>query len=139
MEKVAFVRDEAANLAWALQVLPQTPQPTPVASSTGAGDLTYVPITLPPDDRVPMVLTETAAGRLLVRGRLTGKKTGPAGDLLSREFKLRDEELPDEGLILERRYELGRTPDGVLHMWVSQVKSTGTRLPSSGLDYDQIG
>jgi hypothetical protein len=138
VEKVVFVRDEAANLAWALQVLPQVLPPSPEAPAIGAGDLTYVPMALPPDDRVPMVLTETGAGRLLIRGMLTGQKTGPSGNLLSRDFKLRDEELPDEGLILERRYELGRTPDGVLHMWVSRAKRTGARLPSSGLSFDQI-
>ena len=138
VERVVFVRDEDANLAWALQVVPQVQPSSPEAPATGAGDLAYVPISLPPDDRVPMVLTETATGRLLVRGNLTGQKTGPPGNLLSRDFKLRDEELPDEGLVLERRYELGRTPDGVLHMWVTRVKNTGARLPSSGLAFDQI-
>lgn len=138
VEKVVFVRDEAANLAWALQVLPQQPIPAADPTPAGSGDLLYVPITAPPDDRVPMVLTETALGRVLVRGKLTGQKTGPSGNLLPAGFKLRDEELPDEGLTLERRYELGRTPDGVLHMWISKVKRTGSRLPSSGLAFDQV-
>jgi len=138
VEKVVFVRDEDANPAWALQVVPQVQPSSPEAPATGEGDLAYVPISLPPDDSVSMVLTETATGRLLVRGNLTGQKTGPPGNLLSRDFKLRDEELPDEGLVLERRYELGRTPDGVLHMWVTRVKNTGARLPSSGLAFDQI-
>ena len=137
VEKVVFVRDEAANVAWALQIVPQAPPAVPDAITAGAGDLLYVPITTPPDDRVPMVLTETTLGRVLVRGKLTGQKTGPSGNLLPAGFKLRDEELPDEGLSLERRYELGRTPDGVLHMWIAKVKRTGARLPSSGLAFDQ--
>jgi hypothetical protein len=137
VEKVVFVRDEASNLAWALQVLPQAPPPVAAPIAAGTGDLTYVPMTTPPDDRVPMVLTETPAGRVLVRGKLTGQKTGPSGNLLPAGFKLRDEELPDEGISLERRYELGRTPDGVLHMWIAKVKRTGARLPASGLTFDQ--
>ncbi|MBC7925166.1 MAG: hypothetical protein H7039_05870 [Bryobacteraceae bacterium] len=138
VEKVVFVRDEAANLAWALQVVPQAPTPPAEAPATGAGDLMYLPVVAPPDDRIPLLLTESDSGRTLVRGKLAGQKTGPAGDLLSRDFRLRDEELPDEGLILERRYELGRTPDGVLHTWASRVKRTGARLPSSGLAFDQV-
>ncbi len=85
-----------------------------------------------------MPLMESDAGRWLVRGRLTGQPAEPVGELLSRDFRLRDEELPDEGLLLERRYELGRTPDGVLHLWVSRVKRTGARLPSSGLSFDLV-
>src|SRR5207249_4998851 len=133
-----FVRDEAANVAWALQVLPQAPPAVPDAVPAGEGDLIYIPVTSPPDDRVPLVLEESATGRTLVRGKLTEQKTGPPGTLLPAGLKLRDEELPDEGLTLERRYELARTPDGVLHMWISKVKRTGARLPSSGLTCDRM-
>jgi hypothetical protein len=139
VEKVVFVRDEAANLAWALQVVPQAPPPLASAAAAAAdGSLKYVPASTMPDDRFPMVLTETTAGRVLVRGKLNGQKTGPAGNLITANLRLRDEELPDEGLTLERRYELGRTPDGVLHMWVSKVKRTGARLPASGLVFDRM-
>ena len=138
VEQVAMVRDEAANLAWALELVPPVALPPPQAPAMGAGDLTYVPVITPPDDRIPMLLIETAAGRLLVRGRLSGQRSDPVGNLLATDFRLRDEELPDEGLMLERRYELGRTPDGVLHLWVSRTKRTGARLPSGGLTFDRI-
>ena len=138
VERVALVRDEAANLAWALQVVPAPAFHAPPETPPGSGDLVYVPMTPPPDDRIPMPLTESDAGRWLVRGRLAGQQADPVGELLSKDFRLRDEELPDEGLTLERRYELGRTPDGVLHLWVSRVKRTGARLPLSGLTFDRI-
>jgi hypothetical protein len=138
VEQVAMVRDEAANLAWALQRVPQVPLPPPSQPAAGQGDLLYIPMTPLPDDRIPMPLTETDAGRWLVRGRLTGQSTGPSGILLAPDFRLRDEELPDEGLLLDRRYELGRTPDGVLHLWVSRVKRIGARLPASGLTFDAM-
>ena len=92
----------------------------------------------PPDDRIPLPLMESDEGRWLVRGRLADQQAGPVGELLSSDFRLRDEELPDEGLLLERRYELGRTPDGVLHLWVSRVKRTGARLVASGLTFDRV-
>ncbi len=138
VERVALVRDEAANLAWALQVVPAPAFHAPPETPPGSGDLVYVPMTPPPDDRIPMPLTESDAGRWLVRGRLAGQQADPVGELLSKDFRLRDEELPDEGLTLERRYELGRTPDGILHLWVSRVKRTGARLPLSGLTFDRI-
>ena len=138
VEQVALIRDEAANLAWALQLVPRAAATSPPEMVPGSGDLTYVLMTPPPDDRIPMPLMESDAGRFLVRGRLAGQQTGPVGELLAPDFRLRDEELPDEGLTLERRYELGRTPDGVLHLWVSRVKRTGARLPLSGLTFDRI-
>jgi hypothetical protein len=137
VERVAMVRDEAANLAWALQVVPAPAIAAPPELVPGSGDLTYVPISPPPDDRIPMALTESDGGRVLVRGRLAGQQAAPSSELLAPDFRLRDEELPDEGLLLERRYELGRTPDGVLHLWVSRVKRTGARLVSSGLTFDR--
>ena len=129
---------KSANLAWALRVVPRSALPGPQETVSGSGDLTYLPITTPPDDRVPMPLMESDEGRWLVRGRLAGQQTDPVSELLNKGFRLRDEELPDEGLTLERRYELGRTPDGVLHLWVSRVKRTGARLPLSGLTFDRI-
>src|SRR5262249_30051174 len=69
VEEIAMVRDEAANLAWALRRVPAPPaQVVPVES--GAGDLIYVPMKTPPDDRVPLVLTELAEGRFLLEGQM---------------------------------------------------------------------
>ena len=138
VEQIALVRDEAANLAWALQITPAPLFAPPAPPATGAGELTYVPMTTPPDDRVPLPLLETDAGRWLVRGRFEGQPGGPFGALLAPDFRLRDEELPDEGLMLERRYELGRTPDGTLHLWISRAKRIGARLPASGLVFDRM-
>ena len=140
-EQVALVRDEDANLAWALQLVPQV-----AASSAGAAqappataaDLTYVPITPIDADRVPLVLVETDGVRRLVRGRLAGAEAEPTGTLVGPAFVLRDEELPDEGLVVEHRYELGRTPDGTLHLWSSRAKRIGARAPASGLTFDRI-
>ncbi len=146
-QRVLFVRDEDANLAWALQVVPQV-QPAvelptdPVAATLDPlavpADLTYVPISPIDADRTPLVLVDAGGVRRLVRARLAGQRTVPTGTLIGADFTLRDEELPDEGLIVERRAELGRTPDGVLHLWSSRVKRTGARAPASGLRFDQV-
>jgi hypothetical protein len=138
MERISFVRDEAANLAWALRIIPP-PEPAPLLPPpVGTGDLLYVPFIAPRDNRIPLTLVETAAGRVLVRGALIDQAVSPPSALLSADFRLRDEDLPDEGLQLQRRFELGRTPDGTLHLWVSRVKQHVARAPSSGLTFDQL-
>jgi hypothetical protein len=138
IEQTSFVRDEAANLAWALRIVPP-PSTIPAAvPATGAGDLLYVPFVPPRDNRIPLPLVETTAGRWLVRGSLVDQPTIPTSDLLSADFRLRDEDLPDEGLQLLRRFELGRTPDGTLHLWVSRLKQPVAQVPSSGLTFDQV-
>lgn len=137
-EQVAIVRDEDANLAWALQLVPQVElhRAPAIALPAGAADLTYVPITPVDGDRVPLVLVETDGVRRLVRGRLAGEQAAPTGTLIGPAFILRDEELPDEGLVVEHRFELGRTPDGTLHLWSSRAKRIGARAPASGLVFD---
>lgn len=139
-EQVAIVRDEDANLAWALQLVPQVElRPDDVALDAPSGvDLTYVPITPVDADRVPLVLMETDGARRMVRGHLAGARADPTGTLVGPTFSLRDEELPDEGLVVEHRFELGRTPDGTLHLWSSRAKRIGARIPASGLTFDRL-
>jgi len=138
-EQVAIVRDENANLAWALQLVPAVaPTPTELPETPVAADLTYVPITPVDGDRTPLVLVETGGVRRLVRGTLAGARTEPTGTLVGASFELRDEELPDEGLVVEHRFELGRTPDGALHLWSSRAKRIGARAPASGLVFDRL-
>jgi len=138
--QVQIVRDEDANLAWALQLVPQVhARPDdPVMESTIGADLTYVPITPIDADRVPLVLVETDGIRRLVRGHLAGARLEPTGSLVGPGFTLCDEELPDEGLVIEHRFELGRTPDGALHLWSSRAKRIGARTPASGLTFDRL-
>ena len=130
-EQVAIVRDENANLAWALQLVPAggAGAARRCAETPVAADLTYVPITPVDADRAPLVLVETGGVRRLVRGTLAGARTEPTGTLVGASFELRDEELPDEGLVVEHRFELGRTPDGALHLWSSRAKRIGARAP----------
>ena len=135
VEEVAITRDEAANLAWALHRVPAPPAQAATAVA-GEGDLVYVPMTPLPDARVPLVLTEGTEGRFLVEAEMVGRAATTPTELMAAGFRVRDEEVPDEGLTLRRRYELGRTPDGVLRLWVSREAAPGARMASSGLRFD---
>jgi hypothetical protein len=84
------------------------------------------------------VLTESADGRFLIRGEMLNRPVPAATDLIPNDFHVRDEELPDEGLTLRRRFELGRTPKGLLRLWVSRAVVPGARLPASGLRFDRL-
>lgn len=136
IEEVVFTRDEAADLAWALHRVPATPAQPPAAAASGTGDWIYSPMTALPDARVPLVLTESAAGRYLVEAQLVTAPPVQPTPLMPSGFQVRDEEIPDEGLILSRRFELGRTPDGALHLWASRSTTRGGRMPASGLRFD---
>jgi hypothetical protein len=106
VEEVAMVRDEAADLAWALHRVPAAPaQATSVQS--GDGDLVYVPLA---DQRVPLVLTQSPDGRFLVECQLVNRPANAATALMPAGLRVRDEEVPDEGLLLRRQFELGAHP-----------------------------
>jgi hypothetical protein len=137
IEKVAIVRDEGANLAWLLHKIPAS-RPDLLPLLTGPGDLVYDPMTRLPDARTPLVLTELPAGRFLVAGEMVNLPAPPPTELVPADFRIYDEELPDEGLTLRRRFELGRTPDGVLRLWISRATTPGARLPASGLHFDHL-
>jgi hypothetical protein len=137
IEEVAMIRDEGANLAWLLQKIPAS-RPDLLPLLSGPGDLVYDPMTRLPDARTPLVLTESPTGRFLVAGEMVNRPAPPPTELIPAGFRIHDEELPDEGLTLRRRFELGRTPDGILRLWISRATAPGARLPASGLHFDHL-
>src|ERR1035437_4147577 len=138
IEEVAIVRDEAANLAWALRRIPATPAGVIPPAASGGGDWIYSPMTHLPDARVPLVLMEGAAGRFLVEAQMVNAAPNQPTALMPAGFQVRDEEVPDEGISLRRRFELGRTPDGVLRLWISRETAPGARMPASGVRFDSL-
>jgi hypothetical protein len=91
-----------------------------------------------PDARVPLSLMELAAGRFLVESQLVNAPPNQPTALTPAGFQVRDEEIPDEGLTVRRRYETGRTPDGILHLWISRETASGARMPASGVRFDSL-
>jgi hypothetical protein len=138
IEEVAIVRDEAANLAWAIHRIPATPAEVIPPAASDDGDWIYSPMTPLPDARVPLSLMELTAGRFLVESQLVNAPPNQPSALVPAGFQVRDEEIPDEGLTVRRRYELGRTPDGVLHLWISRETASGARMPASGVRFDSL-
>jgi hypothetical protein len=161
IERVHLVRDEIANVAWAIEEI--------VESRTGAamnrheahqaerqreraagppkpGTLTYRLDTWEstlPDFWIPLLPESVPAGQ--PRRRLTcydskGRSRGrfffnPSS---SRSLSLFDEEVPRAGAQLTRRHQYSRWYGGGVFAWISREKTTGHGSSSSGLRHDAV-
>ena len=167
VEEVLFLRDELANLAWAVErvVESRTGRPldrhqdeqdrrrqaelvstdTVLAADGGNGPLRYVLQNLPPSNWYPLIPKEGAGvlSRGLLRQDGTGSTIPPEGQLLEPgppppALDIFDEEVPRSGLRVVREWQLGRAPDGSTHLWRTRRKAAGRGEGSSGLRFDRI-
>lgn len=158
LEEVRFVRDEMANLAWAVErrIESRTGRPVDLAARTppsadGSAPQPderwrFVLSTGAPDNWVPLVPVRLGQGRavMLQRGRTPlagGAATrGARGVILEpgRRFLLHEEEIPREGLRVIRRFQSARTADGRLFTWVGRAKGPGRGEGNSGLTFDRL-
>ncbi len=141
LEEWALVRDEGANLAWAIrkvpEVVPQAPQLAPAASPDA--DFIYEAMVAITPDRIALALVDKGGER---RFKPAPQFRGSAVDLhsalLPKTLALLDDSLPDEGITLQRRYKFARAADGSGHLWVEFVKTVGSAVASSGLVFDRL-
>jgi hypothetical protein len=165
IEDVLLLRDEAANLAWAVERavegedgrpadraqaaregVPVTP---PVAPPPGA--VPYRLRTDPPPHWFPLLPQRALPSdpsmtfRLGSVPRVTPGSPAtplqPRGRLLAPMAKppkvaLRDDEVPREGARVTRAYQLARWMDGSTFLWLGRRKGVGRGEGSSGLRFD---
>jgi hypothetical protein len=160
IEDVMLLRDEQANLAWAVERLVERPAggvldryeeyqrrlsdlPAPVPA---AEDLPRYRLGSDvPDYWIPLVphQTDPSVPATLLRRAVIARPDMPAG-LAGRlleaagPFVLRDEEVPREGAHVTRSYRYARWTDGSTHLWVSRRKQPGRGEGSSGLRFDWL-
>jgi len=150
LEEALFLRDESANLCWALErkVQPasgdprsRTDEPLPKSpeGQLADTDLRYLLATVVPDYWIPLVpvpLAPGTGGFFLRKGR-TGETDTALGVVLGpTPFDLQDEEVPREGVRVRRVAELARAVDGTTLRWVARRVGVGRGEGSSGLAYD---
>ena len=164
IEEVLFLRDEMANLAWAVERLVEGPadrplnrfeayleqkrrreQESPPRPRTRPETLRYRLTTEVPDYWVPLLPVRTKAGLRLKRGAVlkTDGSREPVhalGRILEsgHELSLFEEEVPREGVRVTRSYQFTRWIDGSPHLWVGRRKSVGRGEGSSGLQFDSL-
>lgn len=168
LEEVRFVRDEQANLVWAVEAVTEdgTGRPWPgrerVADTPpGATEpvdadaplryrlQTAVPVNWIPF--VPVQIDETrraitlqrAAMERYVDGALTrvrpvGRILNPTGLMDADLYLVREEEVPRTGTRVTRAAHRTRWVDGSTHLWTARRRSPAAGEVTSGLRYDVV-
>ncbi|MFE1288834.1 hypothetical protein [Streptomyces sp. NPDC058751] len=152
VEEVLFLRDEAANLAWAVEeavagaaghrvdrhrlaAVTGALPPAPVATGQGVMRRYRLQSTVP-EHWVPLapVPDPAAPGRTLLHRYGAGAR----GQILQPGTTLRlpSEEVPREGVRVTRRWQLARTAAGATALWSSRATLPGRGEGSSGLRFD---
>lgn len=164
LEEVLLLRDEMANLAWAVErrvensleqsvnrheaSARQNGSNQPIAPADGTP--VYRLASETPEHWTPLlpVLTDPTANAVrLVRGavlkangsqeivRALGRILNPDGNP---KLALYEEEVPREGARVSRNYHLTRWLDGSTHLWMGRRKQVGRGEGSSGLRFDTV-
>jgi hypothetical protein len=165
IEDVLLLRDEMANMAWAVERTVESPggrrldrhesyaqkqqqnappPPGGTGATTAPGRMRYRLGTGVPDFWIPFLPVQNGAAVQLRRGTLPGAQPGavvqPQGRILEpgRELLLRDEEVPREGARVTRSYQYARWIDGSTQLWIGRRKQPGRGEGSSGLRFDVL-
>jgi hypothetical protein len=163
LEEVRFLRDEQANLVWAVEAITEdgtgrplpgnqraaaVPDPEPPA---GTGGLHYrlqttVPVNWIPflpvqlDDTRRAVALERAAKQRDIDGVLTA--VAPAGRVLRPDgldvYRIPEEEVPRSGTRVLRAVRRTRWLDGSTQLWTARRRRAGQGGAASGLRYDVV-
>lgn len=151
LEEVLFLRDEAANMAWAVERTVQAPggdprpradeaqAPPPSRTPRAGTELRYLLQTTVPRHWIPLVPVAkpgNAGGFDLRKGTMSGGRDWLGRLLDPTPFTLQEEEVPREGLRVARVPCMARAADGQVLRWVARRVGLGRGEGSSGLDFD---
>lgn len=151
LEVTILLRDEGANMGWAIEERVEGPagraqlrfseaRPaigTP-ASANDDADLVYTLETEVPLNWIPLVPVPKGGngGFVLRKGTMTDKDESRSRLLAGESVDIFDEELPAAGLRVERVPRVARSADGRLRRWTAfQVRAAAGPV-ASGLSYD---
>jgi hypothetical protein len=155
LEEVLLLRDEMANMVWAVERTMQGPSglarprarehvaAAPISPGpVGTAQLDYRLQIGPPENWIPY-LPRAAGYRAveLVQGRMVrpdGTPCDPLGRLLARPDirRLKDAEVPREGVVVRRRPSLTRHADGRYERWITRQTGVGRGEGASRLSFD---
>jgi hypothetical protein len=159
IEEVHLLRDEMANMAWAVEHVVESAIGQPLDRLAGAtrtdaappatgpaGTLVYRLDTADsavPDHWIPLVPEQVAAGSGPIRLACVDWRGASRGRLLAEHapgalLYLRDEELPRTGRKVTRTHRHARWYDGGSLDWVGRANVLGRGEGTSGLTYDVV-
>ena len=162
IEEVLFLRDEQANVGWAVERRLTSPleqaidaatdsistdSPTPTGEPSDASRYRlastvpphWIPLLpLRPDpNRVDIRLARAAVLDVDGSQREITSAAALLGDP-NASMLIPEEEVPREGAIVRRTFQAARDADGRLHVWLTHRKSIGRGEGSSGLCFDTL-
>jgi hypothetical protein len=152
LEQINFIRDEMANMVWAIEntvpsqagmgvpgdelAIKETDQ-TPPAEALAAIRYVLGTTVLP---FIPVKMENSLSEIRLQRARLPGRK-GPLGAVLSEKaapYFVNEEEVPRSGALIKRAFNRARWLNGKTFLWIGRIKETGKGEGWSNLKFDQI-
>jgi hypothetical protein len=158
VEQVTLTRDEQANVAWAIEQVLESPLQVgitlgdtrpPDTATDPAAEPQYRLFNRPLPHWVPLLPVRTGpdAQVVLARGsvldlsggqRLVGSVTAMLAGGTEGALLIPEEEVPDDGLVVQRHYQAARWIDGSLHVWAAYRTRSADPLPSAGLQFDTL-
>jgi hypothetical protein len=162
VEDVMFMRDEMANMAWAIERSTEGPlgtaiernaaieAPVPEAAAVSGGVQRYVLSSRVPSNWIPLLPVQVPGPNGTMTSRLRrGEVLQPDGSRAKHHalgtllnpggpLSLHDEEVPREGIRVTRHYQMARWTGGVTFTWVANRKQVGRGEGSSGLRFDRL-
>lgn len=148
IEELAIARDEQANLAWAHERIVPTSlgrgievvAPPRAAEPPSAAELVYRPLPALPAARVPLARQD--ADDTIWLARATAVTATPAwqplGTIVTPAFRVFDHEVPYDGIVVTRRYQVARDRAGKLIAWCGRSKRPGVTSPSLRIAFDDL-
>ncbi|TDW97486.1 hypothetical protein [Dinghuibacter silviterrae] len=157
LEQVNFLRDEAAEMVWAVEdtvpsqagmgvsgnLIALNDQPPPVFVPAGDAAIQYVLGTTVPDNWIPFIPVHIQGSNSQIRfqrAAMPGAK-GALGRVLTEvpaPYYIDQEQIPRDGVIVQRAFHRTRWLNGKTFLWMSRFKETGTGEGWSNLKFDQI-
>jgi hypothetical protein len=156
LEEVLFLRDEMANVAWAVERVVESTAgyATPLQERTQQGDegaasasqsadrWTYTLASRVPDGWLPYVPVQLprvngVRSRAVQLQRVSARPASallrvPGAELLN------EEEVPRRGVRLTRSYQLARWINGETYVWSTRAVTAGRGESASGLRFDAL-
>jgi hypothetical protein len=153
VEQVRFLRDEMANMVWAVEYrvasklgepfnpalappVPPSPGPAAAAARFHLGD--SVPANWRPF--IPAHLPGSQRSIRLQRARLPDQPALPLGVVLDAPapYFVAEEEVPRAGRLVTRGFRRARWTDGTTFLWMGRESPIGRGEGSSGLVFDRV-
>ena len=152
VEQVRFLRDEMANMVWAVEyrvasklgepfnpaLAPPVPPPGPAATAARFHLGNSVPANWRPF--IPAHLPGSQRSIRLQRARLPDQPALPLGVVLDAPapYFVAEEEVPRAGRLVTRGFRRARWTDGATFLWMGRESPVGRGEGSSGLVFDRV-